>query len=128
MKLTPGEALWLARRRMGMTAVDFAAAYGVSVERLRDAERDKIDAFTIAGDIPVPGQLSPGEFSALARRRSGLSLEGLAKKRRTTKMTINKQEFDRTQTAIDLARYWAERRINFSDGHPKLIAVPPDFP
>jgi DNA-binding XRE family transcriptional regulator len=107
MNITNGEGYWLLRRRAGMTMRQAARRWKVSEDRLRDWEKGREEA-------PSPGtchawsRLTPGEYSAIARRRMGWTLPDLANARGISRQTAWKEEHDQTASALDLARWWGE--------------------
>lgn len=106
MRLTNGEGWWLLRRRLGKTMAEMAAEHGISEDRLRDWERGRVEA-------PSPGRchtwprLTPGEYNAIARRRSGWTLPDVALWFASSRQTAWKAEHDQTSSAKTLARCWA---------------------
>jgi len=84
--LTPGEELWLWRRRQvspwgrtrsrigsGMSQEEAAARFGMTLQRYHDAEADRLaerDIRTILAEIGVQREMTLAERTALARRRS----------------------------------------------------------
>ena len=76
--LTPGEKLWLARRRKGLSGAEAAARAGLGKNAWYDVEADR---------RPSPGLRAAGfrayrptlpELLALARRRAGCGLDDFA--------------------------------------------------
>lgn len=119
MRLTRGEAWWLSRRRLGATAEEYAYLCRVSVERLRAVERDRAPAgipslFVVPG---AAGPLTPGEYGAICRRRSGLPVVEVATQMGLSATTVKRMERDRTRTAWRLVAYWA--------GPPRALAPAP---
>jgi transcriptional regulator with XRE-family HTH domain len=109
MRLTRGEAWWLLRRRAGMTQSAWAGVAGVSEDRLRRWEADAEEP-AVPGPFRNGGRVEPlthGEFSALARRRTGWTLPELARRLGTSRQTLWKREHDRTGSARELAEWWA---------------------
>lgn len=89
--LTPGERLWLMRRRCGATMADHAeTVYGVTEWQYGEWEHDR------RANVPwvavTPKQLTPGEQCALARRRADLNLRRLAKLTGLSHVTVLKHE------------------------------------
>jgi len=109
MRLTNGEGWWLLRRRLGFTQIEFARRNNqISEETLRRYERDE-------GEVPSPGRcapwtrLTPGEYCALARKRLGVDLATMARRRKVSRQTLIKIEADRTASTIKHARYWSRK-------------------
>ena len=90
---TPGEELWLARKAAGLTAYQAARRAGVGRGRYRDAERDRKPgvAPAQAGLKAVP-RPDLAALLALARRRSGLGLAGVAARVKATRPTVHAWE------------------------------------
>lgn len=111
MRLTRGEGFWLGRRRAGFTAERTASWIGISVDRFRRWELDREPAPFPDQSILRRTRLTPGEFAALCRRRTGLRLEDLAERLGISRHTLWKREHDRTRSAWTLAEYWRRRGI-----------------
>lgn len=109
--ITTGEYCWLERRRAGQTARWWATMRGMSEGEVLRREQDAFlvrltsQQFTNACALTV----SPGEFSALARRRSGTRMQDVADRYGVTRMTLWKMEHDLTESALALARWWRRR-------------------
>lgn len=108
---TPGEELWLARKAAGWTQVDAAREAGVPRDAYVDVE---------AGRKPVSkavrravGRVRPDlpALLALARRRSGIGLGGLAAALSVSRVTVLAAE-RRGDPA--LVRFWHKRGYRFS--------------
>lgn len=115
LTLTKGEALWLRRRRAGDTMVSWAQVFGCSEDAVYKTEHDLREPPVAIGLLlrwfRLHRPITPGEYSALMRRRAGKSMAWVAKKRKSTRTTIWKQEHDLTQTAPDLAVWWSLQRV-----------------
>lgn len=86
---TPGEALWLARKAAGVTAYQAAARAGVGRNAYRDAERDRLGAVgPLKTDLPPVSKPGLAALLALARRRSGLGLDGVAARVKASRVTV----------------------------------------
>lgn len=114
--LTPGEALWLRRRRAGDTMATWAQVFGCSEDAVYKTEHDLREPPTMIRVLlrwfRRPRPITPGEYSALQRRRAGKTMAWVAKKRKSTRTTVWKQEHDKTQTAPDLAVWWSLQRYS----------------
>lgn len=107
---TPAEELWLSRRAIGRTQAGQAAWLGVSRSTLQAAERN--------GPVPCLTGLwrpiqAPGAnlLLALARRRSGLGLRGVARAVGVCHVTVFNWESNGDQRLID---FWARRGFRFT--------------
>lgn len=91
IKLTPGERLYLVRRRRGISQVDFAARYGVSHDTLSKVEKGELKP---EHKITVYGRIAPtkGELITILRRRLGMTLDELAEKLEMSKITLMARE------------------------------------
>lgn len=102
--LTPGELVWLTRKRAGLTQREMARATTRSEHTIRAYERDEIRPRN-AGAIDLGGKaLTKAECCRVARRRAGLSLRALAATLRTSHVTLLKRE-----RAGGLVSYWDKR-------------------
>lgn len=104
MKITRGEVHWLQRRRAGLTQEAAAGLNRMSVGFLSRIERDRA-ASSVCFSVMTPA-LTPGEYGALMRRRSGLSVERIARYLRVSETTAKRMERDRTRTAYRLIDLW----------------------
>lgn len=108
---TPGEDLWIARKAAGKTAIEAAALAGVSRHAYAETERDRN-----SGHAPFKTGLkrvlkpSVGLLLALARRRSGLGLAGLAKAGSVSRVTVHAWE---RAGRGELVRFWEKRGYKF---------------
>lgn len=111
--ISAGEYHWLKRRRDGHTVEGWAAKTGRSADEVRDIEWDRTNHSLTELEASTAQliQLTPGELCALARRRSGMKMEDVAKRTGVSRMTVWKQEHDMTATAKDLAKWWTVRRF-----------------
>lgn len=107
MRLTRGEGWWLLRRRAHATQSVWASRLRISEDRLRRWEHDKEAAPMPGGIVTEHTALTPGEYSALARRRVGRTLEECARTFGISRQTLIKQEHDRTASSTRLARAWS---------------------
>lgn len=107
---TPGERFWLARRAAGLSGPEAALRAGLGKNALYEAER---------GLRPVPGlrearlkPVRPGlpELLALARRRAGTGLGGLAEALGTSRVTALARE---RAGDPDLRGFWARKGFRF---------------
>jgi len=105
--LSAGEELWLWRRQqvspsktMGpggssMNRIEAATQLGITVQRYSDAERDRLaerDIRMITKELTIPKRLSQADVLALARRRSGMTLERVCSRLKTTRQAYLKRE------------------------------------
>lgn len=108
---TPGEDLWLARKAAGLTQVEAASRAGLGENAYGDAEKDRRAAPRPpeAGIRAVP---SPGAplLLALARRRAGIGLDGLARALSVSKVTVLAAERRGDER---LVRFWRKRGFRF---------------
>lgn len=110
-RLTAGERLWLARKAAGLTQVKAAKRAGVGENAYAGAEKDLNAA--VRGPVPgIPAVRRPtmAQMLALARRRSGLGLRGLAKAGSVTKVTVLAWE---RAGRPELVRFWEKRGFTF---------------
>lgn len=103
--LSPGERLWLVRRRAGSTLLAQAATYGVTEWQYGEWERDR------RPDVPwarlAPNRLTAGEQCALARRRADLNLRRVAALTGLSHVTVLKHE---TLDKVTALHQWWEQR------------------
>lgn len=113
LMISAGEYHWLKRRRAGHTVESWAIKTGRSVDEVRDIEWDRLDQSLTESEAMNTElmTLTHGELCALARRRSGMKMEDVAKRTGVSRMTVWKQEHDMTATAKDLAKWWTARRF-----------------
>lgn len=107
-KLTPGEALWLARRRAGRTLGEEAAARGCGRRQLLEAEQGRRAAPRGHGG-PVEGPTLP-EALRLARRRWGAALGGLATALGVSRVTVHAWE---RRGDARLVLFWRRQGMRF---------------
>ena len=105
--LTPGEALWLWRRRNGLNRAGAALALGIPQRGLRATERGTEGA---AAGLPLyvtRPRPTPLEATLVARRRSGLTSGAIARRLGISRMMLWKWE-----RASDprLAAFWENYR------------------
>lgn len=116
MKLSPGEVLWLARRQSGWTVPRMAEMCDASEELYRAWEKDRepIKAKQASPtlihfeDIDTFFKMEPltaGEMCALARRRSGMTLDRLGQLIFRSKVALINAEHDRVDTSY-LVNCW----------------------
>lgn len=108
---TPAEELWLARKAAGLTSEQAALAAGIGRSAYRAAE---------LGRIPLPAPFKTGLVKvrapstplllALARRRSGLGLAGLAKAGSVSRVTV--LAWERAGRG-ELVRFWEKHGYRF---------------
>lgn len=116
--LTPGERLWLARRRAGQTLAKAArAVHGVTPWKYGEWEHDRhgpIPYVHLSGD-----RLTSGERCVLARRRAGWSVNRVAREVGWSHVTVLKWEASTRCDIGDnpLASWWDER------GWPRAAAA-----
>lgn len=89
--LTQGERLWAWRKARGLTQAQAAGRLGTTRHRLQAMEAGAIDGQSLArrvrnSEVALPGLL------ALARRRAGVGLEGLAQALGTSRVTVLARE------------------------------------
>ena len=106
MRLTPGEALWLLRRRVGYTMPKMAKARRISEDRLRDLEKDRVPLDWIPKMNGRP--ITPGEWCAIQRKRRGWTMPQAARRLKISRMTLWKAEHDRTSGVHDIMRYYKD--------------------
>lgn len=106
--LTPGERVYLERRRHGWTMAAAAEWWGVSLYRL---ERWELDAESDSGPS-VPrvslGRLTQGEAMHILRRRAGVSAAAMAELLGVSRWWLCRMESG-TAPADRLADYWRAR-------------------
>jgi|HubBroStandDraft_4_1064222.scaffolds.fasta_scaffold00019_51 predicted transcriptional regulator len=102
---TPGECLWCRRQKAGMRVADAAKALGLSRGGLWRAETDQGPCPMWLGPL---ARAKPGlpEFLALARRRSGLGLGGVATALGVSRPTVHKMEREGNEKII---AFWLEK-------------------
>jgi len=92
---TPGERLWLARKGLGLSQVQAAALAGVGETAYGKAEKVLFGAPTpFKSPFPPISKPSLPVLLALARRRSGLGLDGTAAALGVSKVTLLAWERD----------------------------------
>lgn len=118
---TPGEELWLWRRRQlsasprrttgrpgsGMSQAEAAAHLGVPVTKYHDAETDKAPEREVRLLLALAGaetgsEPSRGELCALARRRSGMTLLVAAQSVDVSRVTYLELERSGAPDVVDL--------------------------
>lgn len=107
---TPAEELWLWRRSKGLTQRQAAARLGVGRGRLSRAERDGVLEPPHAAWRPVSDPGTPA-LLALARRRSGLGLRGVADAAGISHRTLLAWERDGAEA---LVAWWERRGFTFA--------------
>lgn len=85
--LTPGERLWVLRRRRGITVDEAASEYKVSAYTYYRWEADKSE-----GPDPKLDIVEPYEHYALLRRRAGMTIADLAKLLGLSGFRVSKME------------------------------------
>ena len=107
-KRTPGETAWLVRKVLELTQVEMAARLGVTENVLIEIEKDRRPS-PVSPKFGVQ-TASPELLLALARRRSGLTLEAVAEARSVSKVTVHAWE-----AAADprLVSFWEKRGFRF---------------
>jgi DNA-binding transcriptional regulator YiaG len=85
--ITPGERLWIIRRRAGKSCVETAAEHGIKTWLYQRWEKDGGSPPDVELDI-----LEPYEHYALLRRRKGMRLRELAAHLGIAKETVSKME------------------------------------
>lgn len=111
---TPGEALWLARKAARKTSYEAAALAGVGRGTYREAERDENRRPTPLKTGLFPVSRPPlALLLALARRRSGKTLEEVAARLGVSRPTVLARE-----RAGDgaLRTYWERKGFRFPRG------------
>ncbi len=130
--ITAGEALWLHRRRAGATmAVWGINMFGCPEDTVYKTEHDLREPPAVLRPLlrffSRTRPITPGEYSALMRRRAGKTMAWVAQKRRSTRTTVWKQEHDKTQTAPDLAHWWSLQAVKGPPaGHKVYVKHPED--
>lgn len=102
--LTPGERLFLQRRREGWTIGQAAKQYKTSVYRFRAWEQDRESG----APSPRLGQLTPQEKCVIMRRRSGKTTAQVAKEVGCCRLWLRQMEDGRADVAR-LQEYWQVR-------------------
>lgn len=108
---TSGEELWIARKAAGLTQVEAARRAGVGETAYLAAEKDR-NPPRIASVPGISRVRAPslGALLALARRRSGLGLGGVAAGLRVTKVTVLTWE---RAGDYRLRNFWTRRGYGF---------------
>ena len=73
--LTPGEKLFLSRKRDGLSMADAAASHGVGLPTYRKWEKDEAEPEAKA---PALGKLTMTDQFIVLRRRSGMTMKAIA--------------------------------------------------
>lgn len=104
LKLTPGEALYLRRRRDGLNQVAAAAKFGAHPDIYREWERDERTANQphIRASL---GSIKPREHCVILRRRAGLKQRELAVIMEITRLWVLQME-NGIAPADRLIKYW----------------------
>ncbi len=108
------EELWLWRKSRGATQRRAAEALGVGRNRLQAAERDAAHALPDAPWRPIRAVPTP-LLLALARRRSGLGLRGVAAAAGISHRTVILWE---RSGADPLVAWWERRGFTFARLRP----------
>lgn len=103
--LTPGERLWLRRRREGTTQLAEGRSHNVTEWQYSEWEHDRRQPVPYVG--LYPRALTPGEQCALARRRGDVNLRRLSELTGLSHVTVLKHENSTKRGA--LWAWWAER-------------------
>jgi DNA-binding XRE family transcriptional regulator len=106
--VTAGEALWLTRRRAGLTQPELARARGICTDTLQLEESDQRPRMQIKHTQMT---VSPGEWCALQRRRRGWTMPVAAKHIGISRMTLWKAEHDKTRGVARVQRWYELRGI-----------------
>lgn len=103
---SPGERLWLVRQNAGMTQREAADRHGCCLSIYQRYEQDKREPEYLV----VPPPLHIGLLCALARRRSGLTLNQVAEALGVSKVTVLTME-----RAGDsrLVNFWRRKKFLF---------------
>lgn len=107
---TPAEELWLSRKAIGRTQGGQAAWLGVSRSSLQDSERNGPVPMLLGLWQPVSGPDLP-LLLALARRRSGLGLTGVARRAGVSRVTVLAWEKNEDRRLLE---FWAGRGFTFA--------------
>lgn len=101
--LTPGEKLWLNRRRLQKSMRKRAEDYDVSLHTYWCWEQD--DPSHDIPDIDLGG-IDPGEHYAIVRRRANMSIHELAREMRVSRADISLMERGKKKDCSRLQEYW----------------------
>lgn len=104
MKLTNREALWLWRRRMGLTRPQAAKWHRLTLEQWRACERGWRKTMPPGMPRVISGE---AEICTVKRKRAGLSVEALAAIMNHNPRYINAMERGRRNIA-PLVRFWRD--------------------
>lgn len=104
MILTKGERVLIARRRTGMTQVEMAGLFGVSVHQLKQWEYDQCD------DIPAVKVTTVFEhdWCFIQRRRQGWLLRELAEKVGLAAKWLHRAERGEVRDVGPLVEWWTQ--------------------
>lgn len=126
---SPAEELWLRRKARGEALDAMAARLGVGRGYLWQAERGGARKGLNGHCRPIPAPGLP-LLLRLARRRSGLGLNGVCRALGVSKVTVHKWE---ANGAPKLIEFWASRGFTFASGkrtnrsesgEPKMVTKP----
>lgn len=106
MKMTQGERLELSRRRLGLTKAQMAEWLGVSIYTYRNWERDTEVSQTTPRPDPQVGELAPGEWCWLQRRRAGLRLRDVAEDMQVPVKWVQRAEYGESKNNFALVNWW----------------------
>lgn len=109
--LSPGEKLWLRRRSWGRTQRQEAVSIRVNHSYYGMMEADALAAPpNILRSLPRSIKLDGYEMLRLARRRSGLELNDVARKNGVSHVTLLRWE---EMATAKLVNFWAARGFRF---------------
>lgn len=109
---SPAEELWLRRKARGEPLTAMADRLGIGRGYLSRAEHGGDLGPLSARCRPIPGLGLPW-LLRLARRRSGLGLNGVCRALGVSKVTIHKWEANGSPKLIE---FWASRGFTFAHG------------
>jgi hypothetical protein len=110
-QLTPGEALFVTRRRLGKTQGAMAKKHRVRTYQYIRWEDDVVPSDRDGQTLPIPKvklkwrELTPGEQCVVMRRRSGKSRIVVARELGCSTTWLSAMEHERASTA-KLMRFW----------------------
>lgn len=108
--LTPGERLFIWRRRNGMTVVTAAEALGTTPHYYKQWENDRAPDATLAPPVALE-PLSTGEACTIARRRAHWSIDQMKEKLKWSHVTQIRWEAEpsRDKAKNPLYQWWQKK-------------------
>ncbi len=92
MYLTKGERLWLWGRRWSKSREEMAEVYGVDLATISSWYWIGSDDDSVVPEVALKEPIYKWELMAVARRRLGISISGLAKEQGISHVTLIRRE------------------------------------